>query len=80
MVTFGVVTVIIFTIVLGDGKMTGYDYCWFKAVWATFVATCIFPFCHFSAVTVSKFPDFAAAQPLLGDNATTGTGQANGQV
>lgn len=67
MVTVGVVTVILFTIIVGDGVMDGITYCWFKAIWATVVAACIFPFCHFSAVTMSKFPDWEASHSLLSD-------------
>lgn len=56
-VTFGVLTTIIWTIALGNGSVTGYSYCWFKAIWATFLACMIYPISHFSAISTDKFTE-----------------------
>lgn len=82
-VTFGLVTVIIMSIVLGGDEWSGYDYCWFKACWAMALASVVYPISHFSAVSVDKFTpeELAEKKPLLDDgednNVTASAGQGS---
>lgn len=56
MATFGPLTTLGWWLTLGSSTLSGYTYCWFKALWCPVLAVIACTIAHMSATASDKWP------------------------